>query len=66
MQNIKIRKMAKKHGVKLWQIADRLEISDSSFSRKLRHELSPEEQAKIIEIIRDIERSDLNDTNENH
>lgn len=66
MQNIKIRKIAKKHGVYLWEIADKLDITDSSFSRKLRHELPPEEQARIIEIIRDIERSNWNDTNENY
>ena len=38
-------------GVKLWQIADALGVNDGNFSRKLRHELTAEEKAQILEII---------------
>lgn len=42
MKNNDIRNMALMHGVKLWQIAERLEITDSYFSRMLRKELPSE------------------------
>lgn len=51
MNNKKLRDYAKNKGVKLWQIAERLNINDGNFSRKLRKELSEEEKQKIIEII---------------
>ncbi len=38
-------------GVLKWQIADRLGITDSSFSRRLRRELPPEEKQRIRQII---------------
>ena len=47
MKNLDIRTEAKNAGVKLWQIADELGMTDGSFSRKLRKELNPEEKAKI-------------------
>lgn len=45
---------AHKHGVKLWQIAEAYGINDGNFSRLLRHELPPEEKAKVSQIIRDL------------
>lgn len=51
VNNKKLRDYAKNKGVKLWQIAERLNINDGNFSRKLRKELSEEEKQKIIEII---------------
>ncbi len=51
MYNQDIRRTAAGAGVKLWQIADALGITDSSFSRKLRKELPPEEKEKIFSII---------------
>lgn len=49
--NERIREAAKKHGVKLWQIADALGMNDGNFSRKLRRELPPDEVEKILAII---------------
>lgn len=40
-----------KHHVKKYQIADKLGITDTSFSRKLRKELSKEDKQKILSII---------------
>ncbi len=54
MSNLDIRKEAKEAGVNLWQIADKLGIQDSGFSRKLRKELSDEEKAKIRDIIAEL------------
>lgn len=51
MKNADIREAAKKHGVYLWEIAEGLGISDFSFSRRLRHELTPDQKADILEII---------------
>ena len=54
MYNKDIRTEATNSGVKLWQIAEKLGINDGNFSRKLRKELSPEEKAKIREIIAEL------------
>lgn len=52
MKNQDIRRSAAGAGVKLWQIAEELGISDCSFSRKLRHELPEDEKQRILGIIR--------------
>lgn len=52
MKNKEIRVFAKEKGIYLWQIAEALKIPDSSFSRKLRNELSLNEKAIITEIIK--------------
>lgn len=51
MTNQKIRDYAQKKKVKLWEIANKLNILDCNFSRKLRTELPKDEQSKIIKII---------------
>lgn len=50
-KNIDIREMAKLKGVYLWQIADKLEMDNGNFSKKLRKELSENEKRKIYDII---------------
>ena len=50
-KNEKIRVAAKTAGVKLWQIAEVVGLSDGNFSRKLRHELPTEEQERILGVI---------------
>lgn len=51
MKNIDIRRAAAGSGVRLWQIADALGMTDGNFSRKLRKEFSQEEKQMILEII---------------
>lgn len=51
MANEYIREAARRRGVRFWQIADVLGISEATFTRKLRHELSEEEQAHIMRVI---------------
>ena len=51
MKNQAIRQAAKIRGVRLWMIAERLNINDGSFSRKLRRELPEDEQRRILAII---------------
>ena len=51
MKNLEIRKIAKEHKVNLWEIAEKLNLMDCNFSRKLRKELSDNEKNKILKII---------------
>lgn len=51
MNNQTIRQAAKASGVRLWEIAEAIGINDGNLSRKLRHELPPEEQRRILEVI---------------
>lgn len=49
--NNEIKIIAKEKGVRLWKIAEKLGINDSTFSRMLRYKLSEEEKGKITAII---------------
>ena len=49
--NEKLKVYAKEREVFLWQIAERLSLQDSNFSKKLRRELPAEERKRILEII---------------
>ena len=51
MANQDIRLKAAGSGVKLWQIADAMGITDCSLSRKLRKELPQDEKTRIFEVI---------------
>lgn len=54
MKNLDIRKKAQETKVKLWEIAQELNITDGNFSRKLRKELSAQEKEKIFHLIEKI------------
>lgn len=56
MRNKEIREAAKRAGICLWQIAERLGMNDGNFSRKLRRELTQEEREEIMGIIAELER----------
>lgn len=56
MKNVRIRQTAKEKGVKLWQLAERCDLTDSNFSRKLRRELPDEERERLLAIIDEIAR----------
>lgn len=51
MRNEDIKDYAKQKNIKMWLIAERLNIADSSFSRMLRYEMSREKKAEIKAII---------------
>lgn len=59
MKNLDVRKYATERGVKLWQIAEQLNINDGNFSRRLRKELSNDEKERIKSIIDDIARNEV-------
>ncbi len=54
--NQKIRQAAKEANVFHYEIAERLHIQDSAFSRMLRKELPEETSRKILAIIQDVSR----------
>lgn len=54
MKNIDIRLYASRRGVRLWEIAEKLTLQDSNFSRKLRKELPADEKERIKGIIDEI------------
>ena len=55
--NIEVRELAKEKSVRMWQIADELQVSEMWISRKLRHELDETEKEKFIGIINKIAES---------
>ena len=56
MANKRIREAAARSGVRLWQIASRLNLNDGNFSRLLRFELPDKEQDKILQIIDELSK----------
>lgn len=63
MNNNDIRMMARNQDVRLWEIADKLNMHDSNFSKMLRKELPSEKKEHIYKIINEIAKErDLNTT----
>ena len=58
MANLEIKLKAAGAGVKLWQIAQRLGITDSTLSRKLRFELPNEEKKRLLSIVDDLSKGE--------
>jgi len=54
MVNLKIRDEISKNRIKMWEIAEKMGITDSSLSRKFRRELTEREKNKIRNIITEI------------
>ena len=54
MANEMIKAEAKRAGVPLWKIAQRLNINDGNFSRKLRVEFPEQMRDDILEIIAEL------------
>lgn len=52
MKNKDVRNAIAKAKLKMWQVAEGLGIADTTFCRKLRHELSPEEKERVYAVIR--------------
>ena len=51
MANSKLKEILKKNHLTQWELADILGVHENTLCRKLRRELSQEEQQKIIAII---------------
>ena len=52
--NTDIREAIKAAGLKHWQIAEALKISENTLTRRMRHELAAGEKKQILEIIQDL------------
>lgn len=50
-QNEDLRIYLKRQAVRQWQVCEALCVSECSFSRKLRHELPPDEKARLRAIV---------------
>lgn len=51
MKNIDVRKRIEDSGIKHWLLAEKLGIHETTFSRRLRKELSNEEKQRIYDLI---------------
>ena len=49
--NDEIRAYARERNVKLWEVAETLNMLDTTFSKQLRHEVSDERKKEILEAI---------------
>ena len=56
MKNQRVRNSAQSAGVRLWEIADRYGVAEGTFIRKLRYQLPPEEEERILLLIEDLAR----------
>lgn len=54
MRNQDIHEAFKKSGVKKWLVAEKLGIADTTFSKKLRKELSQSDKRKILKAINEV------------
>ena len=52
MANKRIKDEMKRNGVYTWQLADALGVSENTLYRRMRHELPPMEQDRIISLIK--------------
>ena len=56
LQNTEIRSAAKAAGIPLWAVADALNISEPTMTRRLRRELPEREKQKLLQIIRRLQK----------
>ncbi len=59
MKNHVIREALKASGMKQWELAEQLNVSEFTFSRKLRTELPEDEKQKILKLIEDYQHRGL-------
>ena len=59
---LQIKLLILENGLKLWQVAEKLNINEGNFSRRLRRPFSEEETQRIFDIVAKIksERSESN------
>lgn len=54
LENTAIRTRAKEKGVRLWELAEIMGISEPTITRRLRRELPAEQQEKMLALIDEI------------
>lgn len=61
MNNKELKQIITTNGLYLWQVAEALGITDSTFSRKLRKELTDDEKNNILRIVEELREAAVND-----
>lgn len=64
MTKAEIKQLAKNAGVYMWQIAEKLGITDGTLSRKLRRPLSETDTAKVLAAIEQLTAEQATQTND--
>lgn len=54
--NKDIRLAVKETGVKMWQLADKMGIADTTLCRRLRKELPEDQKRRILEIVDELSK----------
>ena len=54
--NEELKSFIKSKNIKLWQVADKLGIYDTNFSKMLRYKLKDEELNKVYKAVKELER----------
>lgn len=57
MSGAEIKKVILSAGLKLWQVANALNMQDYSFSRKLRYDFNEEDTQKVLSVIEDLKKA---------
>ncbi len=55
-RNVDLRTAARDNGVYLWELAERMGVTDATFSRQLRREFTKEQRERALKAIEDIVR----------
>ena len=56
LSNAEIRRSIAESGLLKWEVAERIGISDSSFSRMLRRELPPDKRERVLQAIEQLSK----------
>lgn len=64
MRNLAIREAAKSNGVRFWEIAEAMGVSEATVTRMLRRELPEVERRKILNVVADLARRKEAEENE--
>jgi len=64
MRNLVIREAAKSNGVRFWEIAEAMGVSEATVTRMLRRELPEVERGKILNVVADLARRKEAEENE--
>ncbi len=54
MTGTEIKRIIKEKGVKIWQVAEKFGVADTTFSKYLRKEFSEEDSNRILNIINEL------------
>ena len=60
MTNNEVRRAIRVSGFYFWQVAEKLGMTDSSFSRKLRKELSEDEKQRVYDALEKLGKEEAN------